>query len=127
MFVRNKSALYVKGNVDISGLVILAPGASLTLYVKGPNCTLLGTYDKSDIPAEFLLYGLPSLKALDVSGFAAAVYAPNANLTLNGKADFYGAAVVNSATFNGHSSFHYDECLSSLTGFSYTVSSWNEL
>jgi hypothetical protein len=60
------------------------------------------------------------------------LYAPQADLKLNGGGndiiDFIGSLVVNSATLNGHYSFHYDEALKSHNSNArYLVTSWNEI
>ncbi|MEY2408500.1 MAG: hypothetical protein QOF48_1170 [Verrucomicrobiota bacterium] len=127
MRVKSDSVIYVTGNINISGDVSVDNGVKLTVYCGGSQCSLQGTYTKSDIPAEFLLYGLPSLKTITASGFAAAIYAPNAAMTLNGNNQFYGSAVVNSMTISGNSGFHYDEALATKPGSGYLIASWNEI
>jgi choice-of-anchor A domain-containing protein len=45
------------------------------------------------------------------AGFAGAVYAPDAEVTLTGGGHFFGAAVGGSVTLGGNGQFHYDEAL----------------
>ncbi len=127
MHIKNDSVIYVTGNVNISGEIKLGPGVKVKIYVKGPNCTLSGIYDKSDIASEFLIYGLPTLKTLTANGVAAGIYAPGAKMTLTGNNQFYGSATVESLTMTGNSGFHYDEAMTTLKGTGYRIDSWNEL
>jgi choice-of-anchor A domain-containing protein len=67
---------------------------------------------------KFSVYGLPNCTSFSLSGnaaFTGTIYAPNANVSLNGSGttvyDCVGAVVANSAAFNGHFHFHYDERL----------------
>ncbi|MEY2429367.1 MAG: putative Ice-binding-like adhesive domain [Verrucomicrobiota bacterium] len=82
-----------------------------------------------------IIYAAPTVTSITLNGngqFTGVLIAPYANLTLNGggssNEDFCGSVMVNSATLNGHFSFHYDEHLSSgdTTG-RYLVKSWNEI
>ena len=64
--------------------------------------------------------------------FTGVLVAPSADLTLNGggnsNEDFCGSLMVNSARFNGHFSFHYDESLlNSASNGRYLATSWNEV
>jgi len=127
MRVKDDSVLYVTGNIDISGEIEVKDGVKFTIYCDGPNCSLQGTYTKQDIASEFVLYGLPTLKSITGNGFAAAIYAPNAAMKLNGNNQFYGSAVVDSMTLSGNSGFHYDEALATKSGTGYRIASWNEI
>ena len=62
MYVTGQAVLYVKSQVDITGLIKIEPRARLKIYCGGPKVNLAGTYDKTDIPADFQLLGLPSVK-----------------------------------------------------------------
>jgi len=126
--IKGDAVLYVKANVKIAGEILFNPNSSLKLYCGGTEITLLGTYTKADVAAEFMVFGLPSVKTIEVSGIAAVLYAPNADLKLNGNAQFYGASVTKSVTMTGSTGFHYDEALSSLSQYKqYIITSWNEI
>ena len=128
MHIQGKATLYVKGNVDITGQIKIDPGASLTLYIGGNSANLAGTYDKQDVPREFKVYGLPHLRQISISGVALALYAPNANLSLNGSGEYYGSAVVKSVTMKGNTGFHYDESLADDPEYKqYIITSWIEI
>jgi hypothetical protein len=71
---------------------------------------------------------------LDYSGnskLIAAIYAPNADLTLNGGGNnngLIGSSITKSIKMNGHYTFHFDEHLSTLNYIlGYTISTWKEL
>src|SRR5262249_3098691 len=127
--------LYVRDNFTMSGNseIIIAPGASLKIYVGG-DISLAGnglfnyTLDASKLG----IYGLPTPRSATVSGnasFTAVLYAPQADVVMNGGGnntyDIVGAIVGNSATMNGHFQFHYDEALGRAKILAkYTPASW---
>ncbi len=80
-------------------------------------------------PANFTYIGLPTNTTIKYAGNAAffgTINAPQAGLSISGKAGAFGAAIVNTYSSSGGSSFHYDECLGALSSF-LTVTSWIEL
>jgi len=134
--------LYINGSLNMSGnsaAIVIAPGASLNLYVSGSvSITGQGVANPNG-SQNFILYGLPTCTSIDFGGngaFAGAIYAPSATLTLHGggsnsKAnpdDFTGAAVVKQATLSGHFNFHYDLALRKRGPWKgYIITSWNEM
>jgi hypothetical protein len=115
--------------------------STLTIYddppLPGGTITLTGNNAGGAVgarPVNFILYGLPNLSWVTLGGtsaFIGAIYAPEATLTLNGggNADnLMGAAIVKSATMNGHYGFHYDEALGKFgPAKGFTANSWQEL
>lgn len=115
--------------------------ATLSVYVDPPvsggSFTIIGNNAggaASATPLNFLIYGLPNMTSITMSGtstFIGAIYAPEAVLTLNGGGssnNLMGAAIVRQVTMNGHYDFHYDEALASFgPAKSFTVNSWQEL
>src|SRR6185312_9055285 len=88
----------------------------------------------SATPLNFLVYGLPNMTSITLSGnssFIGAIYAPEATLTLNGGGNsnnLMGAAIVKQVTLNGHYDFHYDEALATWgPAKSFTPNSWQEI
>jgi len=125
------SALDVSGN----GSIILAENSSLTLYVEG-DCKLagLGLANANRRPGSCRIWGTStsvagqSIQLAGNGALKAVVYAPNADVKLNGNGDIMGAVVAKSITFTGNASFHYDESLAregSDTPFG--ISRWREL
>ena len=139
MLVTGHAVLYVRGDVEVSGLggIRIAPGGSLKLFVKGNEASLggNGVINETGNAANFSYYGLPSNKSVTMAGnatFVGTIYAPNAALTLSGSGssdtDFVGSSVSNTVKMNGHFKFHYDESLGKFgPRRGYTVTSWNEI
>lgn len=135
------AVLYVTGNATVTNLTI-APGASLKLFVGGPNTTF-GQVIVSGTAMNFQYYGLPGNSNITLSGFDAlmgTIYAPNATFRAGEKAwagemfldvDFYGALVVNSIQMTSDLKLHFDESLqnapASLPTRGFVVTSWREL
>jgi Tfp pilus assembly protein PilX len=133
--------LLVNGTIKLAGNdeITLEPGATLTLYMNGSSAsfggrsTANGTTNSNAI--NFMYYGTTNNTSLSISGngeFKGMVYAPQADLSMNGSGvntvDFSGAAIVNTATMNGNFNFHYDENLGKNgPRTTYVVDDWNEL
>lgn len=128
-------------SIDIgggSGAVNIATGASLSIYAGGDvkiagNGVANGTPAKvgdpltavtAQQPIKFQLYGTASdsdknpttaSQKIAIAGNGAlsgVIYAPNADLTINGNGDVLGSAVANIIKLTGNALFHYDESLS---------------
>jgi hypothetical protein len=105
-----------------------SPGGSVTLNGNNTGGAIGAT------PVNFIFYGLPNLTSITLggnSGFIGAIYAPEAVLNLNGGGgadNLRGAAIVKSATMNGHYGFHYDEALGKFgPAKGFIANSWQEL
>ena len=114
----------------------MSTNGSLTVYMDGPSFTLSGTdLVDSGNALNFSYYGTTNNTSVKLGGnatFIGTVYAPEADFTMGGGGnnpyDFIGAAVIKSATLNGHFNFHYDENLTRGGPKSgYIASSWTEL
>jgi len=139
MYVTGDVTLYVQGNMSISGgaQIVIAPGASLRLYVAGTTTTISGNgvANQTGNAADFSYYGLPGNTSVSYTGNAAyvgTIYAPNAALALGGGGnntyDLVGATVSKTVQMNGHFNFHYDEALGKATDDGlFVVTSWNEV
>jgi hypothetical protein len=130
--------LYITGSFDMTGQseLYIAPGASLSVYIGGDmNLSGNGIFNYTMDASHLLFFGLPTSKNIAISGnatFTGVIYAPQANVTLNGGGnntyDVVGAIVANTATLHGHFNFHYDEALGRARIISkYAVASWREL
>jgi hypothetical protein len=136
VLVVGRARLYVTGDFIMAGgsSIIIAPGASLELYVGGAN-TSLSTVNNAGNCATFSYYGLPSNRSISLSGnnsYLGSYYAPNADLQLSGGGsttlDFQGACAVQSIQMNGHFNFHFDENLTRKGPISgYRITSWAEI
>lgn len=125
----------VKGQASINVLT----GSTLEIYTHS-NVSIAGRgVANSNDPAAFFLYstkasgssGVQNIKVAGNGQLSAVVYAPNAELSMNGggsSGQVMGAAVANTISVTGGSTFHYDEALASLTsGNPFGVSKWSEL
>lgn len=136
ILVTGRARVYVTGDfiMQNGSSIIIAPGASLQLYVGGANTTI-ATLNNAGNCANFTYFGLPSNKSITLTGndvFLGSIYAPNANLSLGGGGnntlDYQGACAVNTIGMNGHFNFHFDENLrrkGPVRG--YQISSWTEI
>jgi hypothetical protein len=137
MLVLTDTTLYVTGDFSMHGnsQIIIAPGASLKLFVGG-STTMAGNgiANYSLDASKFMYYGLPSNTEISITGnasFTGAIYAPHANIQLGGGGsdiyDVVGAIVGKNVDMNGHFEFHYDERLGrSKTQSKFTIASWEE-
>jgi hypothetical protein len=127
------ATLYVTGNFEVKGQIVIAPGATLKLYVGGIQ-TKLNQVNTSGNAFSFQYFGLPSNKFISWTGndeYMGTVYAPDAEFQLGGGGkddfDYQGACVVNAVTIHGNPEFHYDENLrrrGPISGF--IVTQWQE-
>jgi hypothetical protein len=129
------SWLWVKGNLNMDGnsTVIMTNSTNhfrLTIYVSG-SLSSSGTWSKGVDPQDLIIYGLPTCKVASIttgSAMQAVIYAPSADLNIQGNADFFGSITANTVLMNGTPGFHYDENLGKAQVFrGYIVSSWEEL
>jgi hypothetical protein len=123
--------------IDVTGLasIIITANSSLTLYSEGDMLIAgLGLANSNTRPGTCLIYGTntdASSQRIQIVGngtLKAALYAPNADITINGNGDIYGAAVGNTITLTGRAAFHYDESLENLdSGMPFGVDQWREI
>ncbi len=108
---------------------------SLTIYQVSGTVDMSGnvTVD-SGRARNFYYYGLPGVTSVTYGGtstFVGVIYAPEADLTLNGGGtaiNMVGSSVTKSITMNGHYMFHFDEdLLSSGPTRGFVATSWQEM
>lgn len=129
------SGVSVTGNASIQVLA----GSTLGMYAES-NVSIAGQgIANSNDPAAFQLWstrpaGAAGSQSISVSGngqLSAVVYAPNADVTMNGggsSGSVYGAVVADTISVTGGSDFHYDEALAAMSdGRPFGVSLWSEL
>lgn len=125
------SALDVTGNASI----IIPEGSSLTLYAEADiKIAGKGLANANSRPASCRLIGTgtaPGSQSVHVAGNGAlktALYAPNADVKINGNGDVMGAVVGHTVTFTGNAAFHYDESLAhGDEGAPFGITRWREL
>lgn len=126
---------YLCDSVDIKGKSMVAITGKVVLYVKG-NISIGGNgIANLGAPADLQLYGLPTCTSVDISGngqLSAAVYAPQADIVLNGggsNGQVFGALAGNRVSFNGNGTvLHYDEALQKVKGtvLGFRTKTWQE-
>ncbi|MCC5808027.1 MAG: hypothetical protein JJU00_16995 [Opitutales bacterium] len=128
VMVHNDVTLIVDEDFSMTGQsrLTLAEGARLRIYVQGDmrvgggGIINTGRPGQHPVPADLIIYGTAQNEGdqeIRLHGNAemhGAVYAPNADLSLQGGGDsgaFYGAAVANTISVNGTYTYHFDEAL----------------
>jgi len=108
---------------------------TLTAYQVSGSASMSGnTTVDSGRARNFWYYGLPGVTSITYGGtssFIGVIYAPEADLTLNGGGNnngLIGASITKTITMNGHYNFHFDQdLLSAGPSRAYIVTSWKEL
>lgn len=134
IYVSQPTTLYVAGSLNTS-LIRIAPGASLKLYVGGPDFRIQnagggGLINEGGKAENLTVYGLPGLTTISVIGnptFTGSIYAPSATFDVNGTAEFIGGVLVNRLNWLGNIDFHFDEALLKTLLTDYVISSWDEI
>lgn len=125
------SALDVMGNASI----IVPDGSSLTVYIEG-DCRIAGNGlgNANRRPGSCQIWGTSTSAAgqsFQVAGngaLKAVIYAPNADVKINGNGEVMGAVVARDVTFTGNARFHYDESLAGPgENTPFGISRWREL
>ena len=140
VYVSGNAVLKVGGDVKFAGSdngIYLASDAKLKMIVNGSDVAIggNGVLNPTGYAQNFSLYCTDNTKSLSFSGNAAflgVIYAPMANVSLNGggndEYDFIGSVVANYIKLNGHFKFHYDEALRGLRDEGrYKVTQWDEI
>ncbi|MHC4624694.1 MAG: DUF7305 domain-containing protein [Planctomycetota bacterium] len=110
--------LHVTGDILLgeSCQLLINLNSSLTLYLDGDLVAKANAgINNQNVPAEFKLYGTadgPQSIDLRATGdLRAAVYAPDADITLYAEGDIYGAIKAKTLEIKSSSNFLYDEAL----------------
>jgi hypothetical protein len=122
--------------------IVIAPGASLKIYTEG-NIDIAGngvanggtTAATANQPINFQIWGTNTStvanQSIQIAGngvLSGVIYAPNADVTINGNGDVLGSVVAENITLTGNAAFHYDESLANFgSGNPFRVASWREL
>lgn len=121
----SKLTVYAQGDVKIAGQGV----------ANGTDADSNGTLSADEVgrPQNFLIYGTNTtgIRDYQIAGngaLSAVVYAPNADIKVNGNGDIMGAFIGNKVGFSGsNAAFHYDESLAELTdGSPFGIEDWRE-
>lgn len=131
--LRVDSSSFSPGNIFIDAISGVS-GTLMVYQVSGSSSLTGNTTVQSGKAQNFFYFGLPGVTSITYGGnssFVGAIYAPEADLTLNGGGNnngLIGSSVTKSITMNGHYNFHFDEALLSIgPSRGYLATSWSEL
>jgi len=128
-------SFYITGDVSLNDNIYIAqasggkPAGKLTIYMASANFKIKDFVNNAT-PSQLAYYGLPintSFKFTGGAAYTGTIYAPQADMQMNGGCNICGACVVKSADLNGNALFHYDESLGSLGPTVYKAAAWKEL
>jgi choice-of-anchor A domain-containing protein len=128
--------LYITENINLGQdcEIKINEGSSLVIYLDGD---LIGDNDAGvnnmNAPENFKLYGTGEEQTIDLKAkndFYGAVYAPNADITINSGGDLYGSFIGSSFEMKSNSNFYYDEALIDASlddeAVHFVVTQWSE-
>lgn len=135
--INGNVSIYVTGDMRLTGnsYIRINPGSSLRIYAAGA-VAIAGNAVINDTARAInnQFYGLNSSSSWSLNGngtWVGTVYAPNANLAMNGggaRGDMSGSIIAKTITLNGQVQFHYDESLTANNNpTGYLVASWQSL
>ena len=139
VLIQGDAVLHVTDSIGFSGndSLRIVPGGSLKVYMSGASASFAGNanWNEDGSPLQLQYFGLPGNTSIAISGngaFSGTIYAPSADLTLNGGGkdnyDFAGASISKTVKMNGKVQFHYDEALGDYgLASGYLPVSWDEL
>jgi len=124
------SGVYYFTDIRINGIVELAPGASVQIYLVGDaDIQAQAEINVAGAPADFQIFSVGD--DFTIAGGAemwTVLYAPDTEISLIGSSELYGAYLGNIANNNGGANFHYDRSLGDLQlGNVFAKVSWREL
>jgi len=130
LILTGSQAIKISGNG--SGIAVAA-GSSLKIYTAGAiDLTGQGITNATGAPKNVQIYGTSTttqdIKIAGGGNFAGVIYAPTADVTINGDGAMKGSVVANNITLTGNAEFHYDESLGNMGGGNpFRVTKWKEL
>lgn len=124
---------YYFSSAQIKGTMVIEPGAQVFIYTDGIWDGSGGSMVNIDgIPSNLHIYSTGSVfNITGGSAVCAAVYAPNALITVSGGSEFYGSLLGREYDNGGGTNLHFDEALMRLIDEDFIVGvrivGWNEL
>lgn len=141
LYIAGDTTIVITGDMNLSGngSIVIDPSATLKIYTEGDvSLGGKGVLNGSAKPSQLMIFGTNSTlgeQEFSISGngfLSASVYAPNAEVAMNGGGTdgrVFGAVAAYDARLVGNSHFSYDEALADYnigTG-GYVVDEWAEL
>lgn len=124
-------ALSITGNARI----VISAGSSLNLYLNGDVLISgRGIVNNNASPSALQFWSTEpgrrrqSFSLVGVGGLSAVVYAPEADFSVTGNGEFFGAVVARTIVFAGNAAYHNDLALSRLVRHApYRASGWRSV
>jgi hypothetical protein len=126
---------YWCNEINNSGNDKITMSGKVILYVKGPIAITGKGIVNTSAPANLQIYGTATCTSVKIAGngnLSAAVYTPQADITLKGGGvygDVFGALAGKTVSFDGNGTFlHYDEALQKVKGavIGFRTKTWQE-
>ncbi len=127
------SGTYYFSSVNLKGTMVIEPGAQVFIYTDGVWDGSSGSLVNMDgVPSNLHIYSTGSVfNITGGSAVSAAVYAPDALITITGGSEFYGSLLGREYDNGGGTNLHFDEALLRLIDEDFIVGfkivGWNEL
>lgn len=133
--------LHITGDIEVGNSceIIVKDGSSLTIYIDGNihchNDCAINSECPPENPTKLKLYATgEDEQFFDIkakSNWSGIIYAPNADIDLYAKGDFYGSIVADNFELKAGGNFHYDKALKNNVsiddeGVRFIVKRWRE-
>lgn len=108
---------YYFSSLSVTGSVTVNCTGQVNVYVGGP-VTISGNFSAAgNNPGNlrFMTTAASTVNITNGSVFAADIYCPNSDVSLNGSGNFYGRVIGKTLTTSGTFNYHYDEALNQLS------------
>jgi hypothetical protein len=130
--------LYVTGDITLknNAEIEVENNSTLTLYldgdIEGKNSA--GFNNKTEIPANLLIYGTGTDQKIDIKNFGdlyAVIYAPNADMAIHNSVNAYGSFIVNDMELKNSGNIYYDKALKQVSTddelVRFSITHWEEI
>jgi hypothetical protein len=115
--ISGEVTLYVEDRIRIEdrGAINIQPGGSLTIYAARELIVRnRGKLNPTEDPEKLIIFGTPSFNSIQFTGNSlmhGAIFAPNANTTIQTNAEIFGSVIADRVTIEDDAKLHYDEAL----------------
>ena len=138
LLINGDVTLYITGDVELknNAEIEVKNNSALTLYFDGnieaKNSS--GFNNKTEIPANLLIYGTGTSQKIDIKNSAdlyAVIYAPNVDMTIHNSVDAYGSFIVNDMELKNSGNIYYDKALKQVSVddelVRFSITHWEEI
>jgi len=114
LVINGEVALYVTGDVKTTANseIVVSDGSTLNIYFDGElDLGGNGVLNEGGDPSDLTFYGSESATSIDIAGigtFYGTIYAPQAEISISGNSEIFGAVVGHRVNHTGIAAIHYD-------------------